>query len=142
MVVPYNPQNSSPFYRDYYAQQSGNGLSVFRGATVQRGRGIGGFFSRILRGAMPLLKSGAKIIGEQMIDSGASIAKDIINGKNLKTTAIQNFSSGGKQLLSSLTRTLNSTTNKRKRKARASSSNNSSKPYKRKRTNKHQNIFR
>ena len=80
MVVPYDPQSSSLFYRDYYTLQSGNGLSVFKGATVQRGRGIGSFFSKMLRGAMPLLKSGAKTIGKQVIESGANVAKDLING--------------------------------------------------------------
>ena len=102
MVVPYDPQ-SSLFYRDYYTLQSGNGLSVFKGATVQRGRGIGSFFSKMLRGAMPLLKSGAKTIGKQVIESGANVAKDLINGKDLKSASIKNVSEGGTKLLNKLT---------------------------------------
>lgn len=142
MVVPYNPQDSSEFYRDYYAQQSGNGLAVFKGATVQRGHGIGGFFSRLLRGAMPLLKSGAKIVGKQLIDTSANVAKDLINGEDLKSAALQNFSTGGKQLLSTLTGTLKSKGTKRKRSVKSNSSTRSPKTNKRQRTSKHQNIFR
>ena len=103
MVVPYDPHTSSLFYQNYYTLQSGKGLSVFKGATVQRGRGIGSFFSKMLRGAMPMLKSGAKTIGRQVIESSANVAKGLINGKDLKSSSVKNFSDGGTKLLDKLT---------------------------------------
>ena len=136
MVVPYDPQSSSLFYRDYYTLQSGNGLSVFKGATVQRGRGIGSFFSKMLRGAMPLLKSGAKTIGKQVIESGANVAKDLINGKDLKSASIKNFSEGGTKLLNKLSDAFSNThwTNRKRKRV-----DNAKQVKRRKADNKRQN---
>lgn len=102
MTVLYDPESSSAFYKEYYQRQHGNGLSVYRGATVQRGRGIGNFFSKALRGAMPLLRSGAKSVGKQLLASGAETLKDIVSGRDPRRSAVENFSEGGKQLLDSL----------------------------------------
>lgn len=143
MVVPYNPHDSSEFYRNYYTQQNGNGLSVFKGATIQCGRGIGGFFSRVMRGAMPLLKSGAKTIGRQLIDSGANLAKDLISGEDFKRAATRNFSTGGRKLLSTLTGNSNSDRPiSRKRKLKSTSSKRIASGNKRPRRGNDKNIFR
>ena len=145
MVVCYDPQSSSAFYRNYYIQQKGNGLSVFRGATVQRGRGIGSFFSKMMRGAMPLLKSGAKVVGKQLLNTGASIANDMIDGQDLKTSATKNFSTGGKKLLSDLTKAFNSnckrSVTKRKQRRSSSSAKSDRNPHKRPRVSKKPKIF-
>ena len=133
MVVPYNPQSSSDFYCNYYSQQVGNGLSVFKGTTIQRGRGIGSFFSRMMRGAMPLLKSGAKAVGKQIVESGANIAKDLIEGKNLKASAIKNLSAGGSKLMSGLTNVFDerkSSNRKRKINKAKKSAKKSNNPHK------------
>ena len=47
---------------DYYVKQAGNGLPVFRGASFQKGYGIGSVFGSIGRTVLPLLKSGAKAV--------------------------------------------------------------------------------
>ena len=145
MVVHYDPQSSSTFYRNYYAQQKGNGLSVFRGATVQRGRGIGSFFSKMMRGAMPLLKSGAKAVGKQLLNTGASIANDLIDGQDLKTSATKNFSTGGKKLLNDLTKVFGNdykrSATKRKRNGPLNSPKAGKRSHKRQRVSKKPNIF-
>ena len=141
MVVPYDLHSSSNFYQNYYSQQTGNGLSVFKGATIQRGRGIGGFFSRVLRGAMPLIKSGAKAVGKQLIDSGANIARDLLEGKNLKTASIENLSNGGKQLLSTLTNNFRVEKPPRKRKSQSAVLNSQKTQHKKQRYNNQRNIF-
>ena len=45
----------------YYLDQAGSGISKFRGLRVQRGGGLGGFFSSLIRGAnhIPALIEGA-----------------------------------------------------------------------------------
>lgn len=70
MIVPYHIDGSDRFYKNYYENQIGSGLSVFRGAAVQRGHGIGGFFSSLFKGAMPLLKSGLKSVGKELLSTG------------------------------------------------------------------------
>lgn len=142
MLVLYNPESSESFYRDYYGQQKGNGLAVFRGATIQKGRGIGSLFSSILRGAMPLLKSGAKAVGKQLMSSGANVVNDLLDGKELKSSAVQNFSVGGKKLLSSFTNNLSQATKQRVNRKRKVAAKSVKKGNKRKRTNKPTNIFK
>jgi len=145
MIVPYDPQTSSAFYYDYYSQQSGNGLAVFKGATIQRGKGIGSFFSKMLRGAMPLLKSGAKTVGKQLLASGSNIANDVMNGENLKTSTAKNFSVGGKRLLNSLVKTLTEPEKPkqtRKRKRQTKNAKLLQKTNKKPRVDNRTNIFR
>lgn len=57
-MIPYNLHSSNSHYSDYYNQQIGHGLTVFKGAKVQTGHGIGGFIKGLLKGALPLLKRG------------------------------------------------------------------------------------
>ena len=102
MLVPYVTSDSSGHYRDYYAQQKGNGLSVYRGATIQRGHGIGGFFSSLLKGAMPLALNGLKAVGRQAVRSGWNIAKDAISGRDASQSARNNLKSGGDKLVGRL----------------------------------------
>ena len=106
-MIPYHPDKSSAFYKDYYRQQIGHGLSVFSGATTQRGHGIGGFFSSLLKGAMPLLKSGAKNIGRELLSTGVNVAKDLLNGEQPKKALKRRFASSGVSLLDKLDKSLN-----------------------------------
>lgn len=99
MIQLYDPLSSGACYKDYYQRQSGNGLAVFKGSTIQRGHGIGGFFSGLLKGAMPLLKSGAKTVGKQLLKTGLNITGDLLNGKNFKESAKQRFSQSGQKLV-------------------------------------------
>ena len=57
MIVPYNYDSSSGFYKHYYENQAGGSLPVFRGATRQRGYGLGGIFSSLFKGLAPMLKT-------------------------------------------------------------------------------------
>lgn len=106
MIVPYHVDGSDRFYKNYYENQIGNGLSVFRGATVQKGHGIGGFFSSLLKGAMPLLKSGVKSIGKELLSTGVGLARDALQGKDMKSAAKQRFMASGDNLLGKLSDTM------------------------------------
>ena len=76
--------------------QKGYGLGKRFGH--QTGYGFGGLFSKIFNfvrpyllkakdHALPLLKSGVETVGKEMVKSVAEIAKDVIEGKNLKESA-------------------------------------------------------
>ena len=67
-------------------------MSVFRGSPWQRGYGqtgygLGGVFRSIARAVTPLLKSGAKTLGNIALNSGANFLGDVLTGKNVKESA-------------------------------------------------------
>ncbi len=69
----------------------GSGFNVYRGLPYQKGYGLGGGFRRFFRWivpifkkhALPVLKSTAKVIGNEALSSVSNISKDIINGNNI-----------------------------------------------------------
>lgn len=106
-MIPYNIESSSSTFDNYYQKQAGGYLPIFRGKTIQRGSGIGGVFSRMFRGILPMIKEGAKTAGKQLLSSGVKIATDLIDGKNLAESAKKNLTEGGKQLIGNLTQAFN-----------------------------------
>jgi hypothetical protein len=96
MYVPYRCCVKS--FEDYYNQQAGNGLSFYQGSQQQQGHGLGGFFRSLFRAAVPLLKSGAKAVGKQVLRSGVDLAQDALQGKNLKDSATQRLKEAGSVL--------------------------------------------
>lgn len=96
MYVPYKCCEKS--FEDYYAQQTGNGLEYYRGASFQRGHGLGGIFRSIFRAAVPLLKSGAKAVGKQLFHSGVGLLNDVSRGENVSTAAKRRAKEAGRQL--------------------------------------------
>ena len=102
MSIIYDFDTSSHSLKNYYLNQSGGGIPVFRGATRQRGYGLGGIFSNLFRRIAPVLKNVAKTAGKQLVKTGANFVTDVIDGKTLKKAALSNLSSGGQQLVSSL----------------------------------------
>lgn len=109
MIVPYSLNSSADYINEYYNRQiqAGGNLPAFIGATVQQGSGIGGIFSKFIRGMGPVLKTGAKMAGQQLLNTGLNIANDIIDGKKFADAAKSNLNSGGKRLLTNLTSAFN-----------------------------------
>lgn len=65
-------------YLAYYKNQLGSGVSVvYKGAPHQRGHGIGSFLGGLFRSIAPLLKSGAKAVGQEALRSGINVLSDI-----------------------------------------------------------------
>lgn len=62
MRLKFNPENEKLWLQYYKNQalQSGHGLAGFQGFPYQRGAGLGSFFRRLFRVAMPVLKYAAK----------------------------------------------------------------------------------
>ena len=82
----------SPYVRYYLEQQQGRGMPVFRGSPWQMGHGqmgygLGGLFRSVARSVMPMVKSGAKALGNSALKSGANFVGDVLAGKNVKEAA-------------------------------------------------------
>ena len=106
MLVPYDPEESRPYYSKYYSDQVGHGIGVFEGDTIQTGRGIGSVVRSLFKTTLPLIKSGAKAAGRELLKTGATIASEALQGRNFKESAAENFKEAGSSLLSSLASSL------------------------------------
>ena len=84
---------NNPYVRYYLDQQQGNGMPVFSGSPWQAGYGhqmgygLGGLFRSVARAVMPMVKSGAKALGNIALKSGADFVGDVLAGKNVKEAA-------------------------------------------------------
>ena len=90
---------NNPYVRYYLDQQQGHGMPVFpgspwqagyghqMGAGHQMGYGIGGLFRSVARAMMPMVKSGAKALGNIALKSGADFVGDVLAGRNVKEAA-------------------------------------------------------
>ncbi len=97
MRVQFNPQ-SDAFWRGHFAQRGGV-ISSFQGFPYQRGAGLGSVFRSLLRAILPIAKTAGKAIGKQALRSGMGFAGDVLEGANVKESAIRHAKSGGAQLL-------------------------------------------
>jgi len=52
-------------------------MPFYSGAQFQRGHGLGSIFASIGRAVLPLVKSGAKAVGREVLKSGSRIASDV-----------------------------------------------------------------
>ncbi|GFS49194.1 uncharacterized protein F54H12.2 [Trichonephila inaurata madagascariensis] len=85
MLVPYKCCVRQ--YEDYYVNQAGNGLSYYQGQSFQKSSGIGGWFKRLFRTALPFLTRGAKSVGKEVLKTGTQIANDLLEEQNLEDAA-------------------------------------------------------
>lgn len=118
MKVPYNILDSTQDYNTYYNLQAGGNLPYFSGSTIQTGHGIGSMLAKVFKGTvLPIMKRGAKVVGKELLNTGLTVASDVMNGENFKSSAKKNLMNSGKNLLSNLTTSLiNPKTKKRKSK--------------------------
>lgn len=96
MLVPYTCCTKK--FEDYYAGQIGKGLPYYKGTVLQRGHGIGGFFAKLFRSAMPFLISGAKTVGKEALRAGTMVANDVLAGESFKTSLKTRAKQTGKKL--------------------------------------------
>ena len=78
---------NNPYVHYYLDQQQGRGMPVFRGSPWQVGYGLGGLFRSLARRAMPLIKTGAKALGNIALKSGTDFVGDVLAGRNVKEAA-------------------------------------------------------
>ena len=96
MLVPYSCCHKT--FENHYADQIGNGLPHYQGMSFQKGYGIGGFFAKLFRSAMPFLVRGAKTVGKEALRTGTLIANDVLSGENFKESAKTRAKAAGKTL--------------------------------------------
>lgn len=96
MLVPYTCCTKK--IEDYYVRQTGKGLPYYQGTVLQKGYGIGGFFAKLFRSAMPFLWSGAKAVGKEALRTGTQVANDVLTGENFKTSLRARAKESGKLL--------------------------------------------
>lgn len=96
MLVPYTCCVKT--FEDYYVGQVGDGLPYYEGITLQKGYGIGGFFAKLFRSALPFLRSGAKAVGKEVLRTGTQIANDVLAGEELKSSVSTRAKTAGKNL--------------------------------------------
>jgi hypothetical protein len=93
-------------------------MNYHAGARYQHGRGLGSIFGGLLRGFMPVLKTGlgfgsrflqsdmVKNIGSTLLDSGTkavtNMAADLLEGKNVANTAQEELNNARKKIASTL----------------------------------------
>ena len=105
LTEPYDPDDSLDFYEEYYASQVGHGLPYYAGMPLhsgQRGRGLGSIFKGLARMALPVLKRTAVSAGKALVRTGAEVASDLMDGKNLRSSARDRFRHSGRELVGEL----------------------------------------
>lgn len=112
-------------YHHYYNQVGSGHASPFYQSSVylQRGRGFGSFVSSIWNAVRPLLWSGAKAVGNQILSTGGRIMGDLASSndkaKDLKTIALNRLEEGVGQLGQKVVRKMTGGGRPRRRKAAA-----------------------
>ena len=86
-------------YDDYYLNQNGRGMPIFRGVRYQRGHGLGNMLRSLTKFALPFLKKGVKAVGKQAMRTGMNIAQEAMQGQNIKTAAKRHLSQGLTELV-------------------------------------------
>lgn len=72
-------------YEHYYSHQAGSGIGViYKGAPYQRGHGIGSFLGGLFRSVLPLLSSGARVIGKEALNAGVGLLSDMISARPME----------------------------------------------------------
>ncbi|GFW83887.1 uncharacterized protein F54H12.2 [Trichonephila clavipes] len=68
------------------------------GQSFQKGYGIGGWFKRLFRSALPFLSRGAKSVGKEVLRTGTQIVNDLLEGQNLLESAEESAKETGRIL--------------------------------------------
>lgn len=100
-LVPFDPNETEPFYTQYYEYQDGDGLAVFRGKrhTDIQGDGIGSVLGGIFRAVAPTLKKVGKSAAMNLGKQALHVARDVLDGKNFKESAMSGLRSAGGDVL-------------------------------------------
>jgi len=110
-LQPFDFNETAPFYEEYYKMQDGQGLAVFRGRRHIEGDGIGSVLGGIFKAVAPTLKTVGKSALSSIGKRAIGVAKDVMEGRNFKESALNNLKAAGGDILDS---TVNAVSRKRK----------------------------
>lgn len=71
-------------YASYYSGQLGNGIDIYTGRVGQRGHGLGGMLSGLLRGITPMFKSLGGSLAKGVLKTGLNVMNDLSRGGNIR----------------------------------------------------------
>lgn len=91
-------------YDEYYLNQAGGKLPVFQGTKFQRGHG---FFGRLFKFFLPIVKSALPVVGKHALSTGLSIGKDLIEGEKFSNTARKRLKETGANILDEISQKFN-----------------------------------
>lgn len=100
MLKPYDSTKADNEYKDFYNQTGSGAPPIFIGSKYQKGYGLGNIFASIARSAIPIIKRGVLSLGRTALNTGVQIAKDGLEGKDIKASAKRNFNKAGRQVIS------------------------------------------
>lgn len=133
MLVPFNSDDDVDFYRNYFDQQVGNGITVYKGSPMI-GYGVGSFFSGVARRLLPIVKTKAIKLAKHGLSAGVNMGTDILNGSDVKSSARKRLRDEGLGILDELNNVLTtprpSHTSAKKRRVVVSNSKKKRKPGK------------
>lgn len=101
------------FYPPNY--QTGNGMQSFRGSTMQRGYGLGGFFKGLARSFAPVLKRGVVHAGKKAFKTGIEVLQDVSSGKSFKKAIKERGKQNINEMVSDIKSEIKQSTSTRKR---------------------------
>ena len=70
----------------------------YQGVRMQRGFELGSSFRGFYHTALPFAKTGAKLLGTTLLDTGANIMKDVAKGRNVRKSVEKRGNQGGLEL--------------------------------------------
>jgi len=105
--IPHNQRDWEVFFKAQY----GHGLGGFSGTRYQRGAGIGSIFSGLFRSLLPVAKSIGKAVGKQALRTGAHIASDALEGRDIGEAFAERGKEGASALLKKGVKRLNKRSN-------------------------------
>ncbi|CAG4981826.1 unnamed protein product [Parnassius apollo] len=75
-------------YENYYTHQAGSGVGViYKGAPYQHGHGIGSSLGGgLFRSVLPLLSSGARVIGKEALSAGVGLLSDMVQARPMESS--------------------------------------------------------
>jgi len=86
-------------YERYYLLQAGSGIgSYYKGASYQKGRGLGAILG-LVRSAFPIFRAGAKALGQEALRAGLNVVRDIADSKDPRESLKRRAGEAGLGLL-------------------------------------------
>ena len=78
-------------------------MDYFRGAATQRGYGLAGILGSIARSVLPIVsrvgRQALKTVGKTALRTGTRIAKDVLSGGDIKSSASKRSRQAGMELI-------------------------------------------
>lgn len=117
VYIPHNQKDWEQFF-SLKAVQSGAGMIGFRGSAYQRGGGFGSLLGSLFRSFLPIAKTVGKTVGKQALRTGAEVASDALQGRDIGQSFEERGRSGAAKLLVKGMNRLDGKEKKNKRKKR------------------------